>query len=65
MKEFTISARVTISAYTKVEANTLEEAIELASERDFMGIPPNNYYTEDEFWMVDEIDGAPYDLHED
>lgn len=65
MKTFTISANVTISTYTKVEADTLEEAIKMASERDFMEIPYNNYHTEDEFWMVDEIDGTPYDLHED
>ena len=65
MKTFTISARVTVSTYTKVQADTLEEAIELAAERDFMEIPPNNYYTEDKFWMVDEIDGTAYDLHEE
>lgn len=65
MKEFTISAKVTVSTYTKVQANTLEEAIELASNRGFMEIPPSNYYTEDEFWMVDEIDGTPYDLLEE
>lgn len=65
MNQFTISAKVTISVYTKVEAETLEEAIAIAGGRMPMSIIPNGGDNEDENWMVDEIDGTPYDLHED
>lgn len=65
MKEFLISAKVTISVYTKVEAETLEEAIEIANDRTPMGIVANGGDNEHENWMVDEIDGEPFDLHEE
>ena len=65
MKEFLISAKVTISVYTKVEAKTLEEAIEIANDRTPMSIISNGGDNEHENWMVDEIDGTPYELHED
>jgi hypothetical protein len=64
MKEFLISAKVTISVYTKVEAETLEEAIEIAVDRTPMSIIPDGVDNENENWMVDEIDGIPFDLHE-
>ena len=65
MKEFLISAKVTISVYTKVEAETLEDAISIAEKRTPMSIIPNGGDNENENWMVDEIDGTPYELHED
>jgi len=64
MKEFLISAKVTVSVYTKVEAETLEEAIEIANDRTPMSIIANGGDNEDENWMLDEIDGEPFDLHE-
>ena len=65
MKEFLISAKVTISVYTKVESETLEEAISIAEERMPMSIVSNGSDNENENWMVDEIDGTPYELHEE
>ena len=65
MKEFLISAKVTISVYTKVEAETIEQAIEMANDRTPMAIVPNGFDTERENWMLDEIDGEPFDLHEE
>ena len=65
MKEFLISAKVTISVYTKVEAETLEEAIEIANNRTPMAIIANGGDDEHENWMADEIDGEPFDLHEE
>ena len=65
MKEFLISPKVTISVYTKVEAETLEEAIEIANDRTPMAIVANGGDNEHENWMVDEIDGEPFDLHEE
>ena len=34
MKEFNLNAKITISVYTKVNANSLKEAIEIAKTRD-------------------------------
>jgi hypothetical protein len=65
MKEFLIYAKVTVSVYTKVEAETIEQAIELANDRTPMAIIPNGGDTEGENWMLDEIDGEPFDLHEE
>ena len=65
MKEFLISAKVTISVYTKVKAETLEEAIEIANDRTPMAIIANGGDNECDNWMADEIDGTPYELHED
>lgn len=64
--EFLLTAKMTISVYTKVEADTIEEAIKIADKRtDYMSITSNNGDSEDEVWMVDELDGTPYDIHED
>ena len=69
MKKFLISAKVTVSVYTKVEVETLEGAIEgaieIANDRTPMEIIANGGYNEDENWMLDEIDGEPFDLHEE
>jgi len=62
--EFQLAAKMTISVYTKVEAETLEEAIKIAEERqDYMSIVSNNGDSEDDTWMVDELDGTPYEIH--
>ena len=65
MKEFLISAKVTISVYTRVQAETLEEAIEIANDRSPMAIIANGGDNEYDNWMADEIDGEPFDLQED
>lgn len=59
---FTISAKVTISVYTKVDAESIEEAIEIANDRTPMSILPNGGDNERENWMLDEIDGEPFEL---
>ena len=64
-RQFLISAKVTIGIYTKVKAETPEEAIKIAKDRTPMSIISNGGDNETENWMVDEIDGTPYDLHED
>ena len=64
MNEYLIYATVTISTYTRVYAETLEDAIEIASDRSPMSVTPNGGDNEYESWMVDEIDGTPYDLHQ-
>jgi hypothetical protein len=64
MREYLISAKVTVSVYTKVNAETLEEAIEIANDRTPMAIIANGGDNEEENWMLNEIDGEPFDLQE-
>jgi hypothetical protein len=64
MKTFHLTCKLGISAYTIVEANNLEDAIEIANDRQLMQIV-NSGDTADDTWMVDELDGTPYDIHED
>ena len=65
MKEFNLSGKVTISVYTTVKANSLEEAIEIAKERD---IERHNWGDEEAFqenWINEEYDGEVFEIEED
>ena len=65
MKKFNLSAKVTISISTVVEANSLEEALKIANERE--GIEKYDSWEHDEeneSWIADEYDGAPFDIYE-
>ena len=59
---YRLNAIVTVSAYTEVEADTLEEAIEEAElrpvELGFNGCG----YTPDEVWLIKDADGVPYKI---
>lgn len=65
MPIFNLSCSVTVSAYTEVEADTLEEAIEEAEGRDVAigrlhtGNEPN------EVWIIEDADGSPEGIHGD
>ena len=61
--EFTLTAKVTISVYTKVEAETLEQAIELSKELDIQEADYNGD-NEKSSWVSDEYDGEVYDIEE-
>lgn len=63
--KYKLTAQVTISVYTDVEADSLEEAIEIAEERGFMSIASNGCDTEEDTWMCDELDGYPKNIHEE
>jgi hypothetical protein len=62
MPKYTLNCVVTVSAYTIVEADTLEDAIEQAGERtvelgfDGSGNDPENV------WCIEEADGIPEDI---
>ena len=61
MKLFKLIAHVTVTAYTDVEAETEEEAMEIAEERDvelacYGGLPADS-------WVVSDVDGAPQGTH--
>lgn len=65
MTKFRLTANVTISVYTEVEADTLEEAKAIAEERLICSITNTSGDTEDEVWMCcDELDGVPMDIEE-
>lgn len=63
MPKFKLGAVVTVSAYTTVEADTEEEAREIAEGRDVTlgGIGSGVY--EDESWIIDDPDGVPEGIH--
>ena len=66
MKKFHITAKITVTSFTFIEAETLEEAIELANKRqDMMSIECHNDYSPDVSWMIEELDGTPYDIQEE
>jgi hypothetical protein len=63
MTQFNLTAKITITAFTTVWADTLKEAIEIANDRaDMMSIATNNGDEPDEVWMVEDLDGVPYDI---
>ena len=65
MKTFKLTAIETVSIYTDVEAETLEEAIDIATDKEMMFISSNGGQTSKTAWMCDELDGMPVDIRED
>ena len=61
---FKLTCTIVISAYTEVEAETLQAAIRIAEERD-ISITALSQEKKDECWMVDEIDGLPENIMRD
>lgn len=62
MATYAMYSQVTVSAYTKVEAENDEEAMEIAKNRAVVigGIHTGN--SEEESWIIDEADGVPTDI---
>ena len=64
MPVFKLSCLVGVSAYTEVEAETLEDAIEEAKRREVViGGPRSGYYPE-ESWIIEDADGEPTEIRE-
>lgn len=63
MKTFNLTAKVTISIYTEVEADTLKEAIRIAEGRD---IEQGEFDGENksDAWISDEFDGEVQNVQE-
>jgi hypothetical protein len=59
MMQFNLACTVTVSAYTSVEADSLEEAIDIARERDVELHFNGSGTSEDEVWCVEGADGCP------
>lgn len=62
MRIFKFSALVTVSAYTEIEADTLEKAFEEADSREVVFGGMGAYSDSNEMWVVDEIDGIPEEI---
>lgn len=65
MKTFNLVAEVTISVMTIVEAETLEEAIEVAEQRSIEAAQWHSGNQKKEVWVSDEYDGEPQNIHEE
>jgi hypothetical protein len=61
MAKFSVTAHVTVSCWTEVEADTEEEARAIANSRELAEFHIDGTYPVDECWHL-EADGAPYDL---
>lgn len=64
MPKFSVYGEITISAYTIVEAETKEEAMEIAAGREVMSMPAlnRNQFPPTEMWISDELDGEPQNI---
>jgi hypothetical protein len=60
MPTFNLTCYVTVSAFTVVEADTLDEAIAIAKERDVTLVAGDG-----DQWVIDEADGDLEQIHED
>ena len=66
MKTYTVTANVTISIYTEVEAKSEKEALRIAGDRE--QILANEWgqdWQKEEMWVADDYDGEPMDLRID
>lgn len=62
---YKLNAVVTVSTFTEVEADTLEEAIQIAKKRDMCAVHIDNTYSIDDSWLIEELDGVPYNIKEE
>ena len=62
MKTFNLEGLVTISVSTKVEAETLEEAIEIAEGRPIEQYQWGDKEQHKESWISSEYDGEVFDV---
>jgi hypothetical protein len=65
LKTFKLNCHVTVSAYTEVQAGSLDDAIKIAAARDVVigGIGTGN--EPDESWIIEDADGAPQNIYHD
>lgn len=65
MKTFDLVGKVTISVYTSVKANSLEEAIKIAKDRDIEKDNWSDKSQHEEVWVNDDYDGEIEQIEED
>lgn len=61
-KTFVLHAEVTVSCWTEVEADTLEEAVEISKERTVDISRSHGGHEATEQWIIDEGDGEPKNI---
>jgi len=64
METFYLNGKVTISVRTKVQAETIEEAIEIAENR---GVVKRHWFNDDDIkysWVNDVYDGEVFDIND-
>jgi|AntRauTorckE5430_2_1112549.scaffolds.fasta_scaffold03317_3 hypothetical protein len=61
-KIYKLTALCTISIQTNVTANSLEEAIEIANQRQDIMHEQYEHPDENEHWCADEYDGVPFNI---
>ncbi len=57
MKKWNLTGRVTVSVYTTVEAETLDQAIEIAEQRHIERNDLGDENFSNEAWLNEEYDG--------
>jgi hypothetical protein len=62
MMKFSLSAAVTVSCYTEVEANSLAEAIEKSKDMSVYLQFNGSGVEATDGWMLEEPDGVPFDI---
>ncbi len=62
MKTYNLPAKVTVSAYTAVEAESLEDAIKQAQNREYAVL--DNGVSEKYTWVIDDADCMAQDIRE-
>ena len=62
MPKFTLSAQITVSAFTQVEAATKDEALAVAAGRSAVLGGVGAGWDADDFWVIEDADGAPCDV---
>lgn len=65
MKTFNLGCKVTVSAYTEIEAETLEDAIAIGKSRQVVIGGTGTGALPDESWLITEADGMPCDICDD
>ena len=63
--EYNLSGKVTISVSTRVEANSLDEAIEIAEGREIESYQWGQEELDKIVWISSEFDGEVFDIEND
>lgn len=62
MPKFELVSHVTVSAYTTVEAESVEEALAIAADRNVVIGGIGSGEDEEETWLIESADGLPENI---
>lgn len=65
MVQYRLNGTITVSVYTDVEADSLEEAIEIAQDRDVEKYQWGENYQSQNVWVNEDYDGEITDIKEE